>query len=134
MNPLLADIVLIVHFAFVAFVVGGLALVWIGAVLGWAWVRNFWFRAAHLAAIAFRRRRSPAGSLVPADRVGGRTARRARGEEFRRALDPPRDVLRFPGVGVHPCLRAVRPRRRGDVVVDTPKEKGRMTRPFDSGG
>ena len=53
MNPFLADIVLIVHFLFVAFVVGGLALIWVGAASGWAWVRNFWFRVAHLAAIAF---------------------------------------------------------------------------------
>lgn len=49
----LADLVLIVHFAFVSFVVGGLALVWAGAAAGWQWVRNFWFRAAHLAAIAY---------------------------------------------------------------------------------
>jgi hypothetical protein len=49
----LADLVLIVHFAFVLFVVGGLALTWIGAAAGWHWVRNFRFRAAHLAAIAF---------------------------------------------------------------------------------
>jgi len=53
MNPFLADIVLIVHFLFVAFVVGGLALIWVGAASGWAWVRNFWFRVAHLAAIVF---------------------------------------------------------------------------------
>jgi len=53
MNFLLADIVLIVHFAFVLFVVGGLALIWIGAAAGWEWVRNFWFRVAHLAAIVF---------------------------------------------------------------------------------
>ena len=52
-NALLADLVLIVHFAFVLFVVGGLALIWIGAAAGWQWVRNFWFRIAHLAAIAF---------------------------------------------------------------------------------
>jgi len=47
----LADLVLLVHFAFVLFVVGGLALIWIGAAAGWSWVRNFWFRVAHLAAI-----------------------------------------------------------------------------------
>ena len=51
MNALLADFILIVHFLFVAFVVGGLALIWIGAAGGWLWVRNFWFRIAHLAAI-----------------------------------------------------------------------------------
>ena len=53
MHALLADAILLLHFGFVLFVVGGLALVWIGAAAGWAWVRNFWFRAAHLAAIAF---------------------------------------------------------------------------------
>jgi hypothetical protein len=53
MQAVLADLVLIVHFAFVAFVVGGLALVWCGAAMGWRWVRHFWFRAAHLAAIVF---------------------------------------------------------------------------------
>jgi hypothetical protein len=52
-TTVLADAVLIVHFAFVLFVVGGLAAVWLGAAAGWRWVRNFWFRAAHLAAIAF---------------------------------------------------------------------------------
>jgi polyferredoxin len=53
MHAVAADIVLAIHFAFVLFVVGGLALIWIGAAAGWTWVRNFWFRAAHLAAIAF---------------------------------------------------------------------------------
>ena len=28
-------------------------LVWIGAALGWRWVRNPWFRYAHLGAIVF---------------------------------------------------------------------------------
>ena len=48
-----ADLILIVHFAFVLFVVGGLPAIWIGAVCGWRWVRNLRFRAAHLAAISF---------------------------------------------------------------------------------
>lgn len=53
MSHALADVVLVVHFAFVAFVVGGLAAIWIGAAAGWRWVRNFWFRVLHLAAICF---------------------------------------------------------------------------------
>ena len=65
MNTLLADIVLIVHFAFVLFVVGGLAAIWIGTVAGLAWVRNFWFRAAHLAAIAFVAAESLLGIWCP---------------------------------------------------------------------
>ena len=53
MSPFLADVILIAHFAFVLFVVGGLPLIWIGAAAHWRWVRNFWLRAAHLAAIVF---------------------------------------------------------------------------------
>jgi len=51
MESLLADLILVVHFGFVMFVVGGLALIWFGAAFSWQWVRNFWFRVAHLAAI-----------------------------------------------------------------------------------
>jgi len=47
----LADLVLVIHAAFIAFVVVGLVLIWIGWLLKWAFVRNMWFRAAHLAAI-----------------------------------------------------------------------------------
>jgi len=50
-NP--ADALLVLHFAIVLFIVGGLVLVWLGAALGWRWVRNPWFRYAHLGAIAF---------------------------------------------------------------------------------
>lgn len=50
---LLADAVLIVHFLFVLFVAGGLLATWIGAALGWEWVRDIRFRVAHLAAILF---------------------------------------------------------------------------------
>jgi polyferredoxin len=49
---LLADSVLVFHFLIAGFVVLGLIFVWIGALAGWAWVRNPWFRYAHLAAIA----------------------------------------------------------------------------------
>jgi hypothetical protein len=49
---LFADCVAIVHAGYLAFVVVGLALVIIGIVKGWGWVRNFWFRAAHLIAIS----------------------------------------------------------------------------------
>ena len=50
---MLADAVLIVHFAFVLFVVIGALLIWCGMALDWHWVRNRMFRIAHLAAIAF---------------------------------------------------------------------------------
>ena len=49
---LLADAVLFVHFAFVVFVVGGLAFIIVGHVRDWRWAKSLWFRLAHLAAIA----------------------------------------------------------------------------------
>lgn len=53
MQPLAADALLVFHFAIAAFIVCGLILVWIGAAAGWIWVRNPWFRYAHLGAIVF---------------------------------------------------------------------------------
>lgn len=61
----LADAILVVHFAFVTFVVGGLAAIWIGAVAGWRWVRNFRFRVAHLAAICFVAGEAALGIMCP---------------------------------------------------------------------
>ena len=49
---LLADILLVVHFAFVSFVVIGLFITWLGYFLRWTFVRNFYFRAAHILAMA----------------------------------------------------------------------------------
>jgi len=65
MHAVLADVVLVVHFLFVAFVVGGFAMIWIGAAAGWDWVRNIAFRAAHLAAIAVVAAESLAGVWCP---------------------------------------------------------------------
>ena len=50
---MMADLVVVVHFAIVLYIVGGLAAVWLGAPLGWRWVRNPWFRYLHLAAIGY---------------------------------------------------------------------------------
>jgi hypothetical protein len=50
---LLADTVLALHVAVVAFVVGGLLLVIGGNLLHWRWVNALWFRLAHLGAILF---------------------------------------------------------------------------------
>ena len=44
--------ILILHFAVIAFNVGGCVLIPIGAWCRWRWVRNFWFRIAHLASLA----------------------------------------------------------------------------------
>ena len=65
MSALLADALLVVHFAVVVFVVGGLVVVWIGAAAGWRWVRNPWFRYAHLLAIAAIAAESVLGYACP---------------------------------------------------------------------
>jgi polyferredoxin len=65
MSTLAADAVLLVHFAFVSFVLGGFALIWLGALLHWQWIRNFRFRAIHLAAISFVAAEAVAGVMCP---------------------------------------------------------------------
>lgn len=52
MWALLADAVLVLHFAIVLFVIGGLVATIAGNLLGWRWVNGYVFRLAHLAAIA----------------------------------------------------------------------------------
>ncbi len=52
MRLLLADIVLVVHFGLALFITAGLANIWLGRALGWAWIRNLRFRLAHIAAIS----------------------------------------------------------------------------------
>lgn len=47
-----ADAVLLLHVFFVAFIVIGLLLIFVGKVRAWLWVRNPWFRLAHLVAIS----------------------------------------------------------------------------------
>lgn len=62
---MLADAVLLVHAAFVAFVVGGLAAIWAGLAAGRAFARNRAFRLAHLGAIAFVAAESLLGIACP---------------------------------------------------------------------
>jgi len=62
---LLADIVLTLHVAVVAFVVGGLVLVLAGNLRGWRWVNTLWFRLAHLVAIGVVVAETWLGMLCP---------------------------------------------------------------------
>ncbi len=62
---MLADTVLIFHFLYVMFVVGSLPLIWLGAWLGWTFVRNRWFRFLHLGSILFVVIESSMGVVCP---------------------------------------------------------------------
>lgn len=53
MSPaVFANVIVLVHFAYVAFLIFGLAAIVLGIVFRWPWVRNGWFRAIHLTMIA----------------------------------------------------------------------------------
>ncbi len=65
---LLADFVLISHFLYVLFVVGSLPVIWLGAWLKLAFVRNPWFRYLHLAAIILVVAESLLGVVCPLTR------------------------------------------------------------------
>ena len=52
MKSLAADIILVVHFCFIAFVLGGQGCILLGAWRRWAWVRQRTFRVIHIVAVA----------------------------------------------------------------------------------
>ncbi|WP_386083393.1 DUF2784 domain-containing protein [Vreelandella sp. F11] len=62
---LIADIILILHVLFVAFVVLGLAAIYAGYFLNWRWVRNRTFRIVHLCAIGYVVVQAWAGMVCP---------------------------------------------------------------------
>ncbi len=62
---LLAEGVAVFHAAYVAFVTIGFALIAAGIAMRWEWVRSFWFRVAHLGAIAFVCAESLMGTACP---------------------------------------------------------------------
>lgn len=64
----LADIILILHFMFVLFVVGSLPLIWLGAWLHLKFVRNLAYRLTHAAAILFVVGESLVGMVCPLTR------------------------------------------------------------------
>src|SRR6516164_5076200 len=63
-NPA-ADAVVVLHAAYVLFVVLGQVAILIGLVCRWKWVRNMWFRWLHLAAISLVVAESLLGIVCP---------------------------------------------------------------------
>ena len=60
-----ADLTVVIHFAFVLFVLFGQILITIGALAGWGWVRNIKFRVIHLVSILFVVFESLVGVICP---------------------------------------------------------------------
>jgi hypothetical protein len=48
---LLADLIVAIHVAYVGYIVVGQLAIMVGALRGWQWIHNRWFRATHLLAI-----------------------------------------------------------------------------------
>jgi len=62
---LLADVVLLVHFAFVAFVALGFLAIWLGYFCRWSFVRDLRFRLTHLIAMGVVLAESLTGFICP---------------------------------------------------------------------
>ena len=62
---LAADVLLVSHSLFAAFLVLGLVAIFLGRWLSWAWVLNFWFCLSHLAAIAIVVFQTWVGTICP---------------------------------------------------------------------
>jgi len=62
---LIADTILVIHFAFVVFVVFGLMLILVGLLARWFWIHNRNFRLSHLAAVGFVVLQAWLGQLCP---------------------------------------------------------------------
>lgn len=63
-----ADALLFTHVLFVAFIIVGLLLILVGKLLSWSWVRNPWFRMAHLLGIVVVILQSWLGVICPLTR------------------------------------------------------------------
>ncbi|MDX2218144.1 MAG: DUF2784 family protein [Burkholderiales bacterium] len=62
---MLADLILLLHLAIVLFNTLGLVLVWVGAALGWHWVRIFAFRIAQLLLMGYIALQALVGQICP---------------------------------------------------------------------
>jgi len=82
MYRFLADLVLVTHALFVAFVVLGLVVILLGKYRRWGWVRNSWFRSAHLVAIGIVMAESWLGLICPLTEWEGRLREAAGGSAY----------------------------------------------------
>ena len=118
---ILADAIVVFHAAFVAFVVLGMVAIVLGLALRRGWVRNFWFRTLHLAAIGVVTALTLAGMMCPLT-VLGESTEAAGGAAvvsggFHRLLGAPAHLLRRRALGLHARVYPVRPAGPGDVRV-----------------
>ncbi len=64
-SAILADLIVVVHFLYVLFTVGGELAIILGGVLRWSWTRNLPFRVVHLASVVLVAVEAVAGAACP---------------------------------------------------------------------
>jgi hypothetical protein len=62
---MLADAIVVIHLLIVLFILAGPPLIYLGAALRWAWVKNWRLRILHLGAILFVAAESLLGITCP---------------------------------------------------------------------
>src|SRR5258708_39795575 len=77
-----ADLVVVFHASYVAFVVLGMLAIVAGLATGRGWARNFWFRVLHLAAIGVVAAQALAGMNCPLTLVENHLRRLAGQETY----------------------------------------------------
>ena len=82
MQLFLADLILTTHALFVAFVILGLVVILPGSYWHWGWVRNWWFRAAHLLAIVIVTAEAWLGLICPLTEWENRSREAASGNAY----------------------------------------------------
>jgi hypothetical protein len=78
----LADLILVAHVLFVAFVMLGLVAVLLGKYCRWGWVKNWWFRLAHLVAIGIVIAKSWLSMVCPITEWESRSREAADGSSY----------------------------------------------------
>ncbi len=76
----LADVILVTHALIVLFNLVSLPLIWLGYFCRWRFVRNFYFRAVHVAMLAYISLQACGGKLCPLT-IWENTLRREAGAE-----------------------------------------------------
>jgi hypothetical protein len=121
LSGLLANTVLILHVGIATFVVGGLVLAILGNLNRWSRVNNFWFRIAHLVAIAVVLAESWSGVACPRTTLEmwlrSHAGASTYGRGVYRALAPTAAVLRRPALGVCACVLSLWLTRLGKLLV-----------------
>ena len=138
MHPaLIADLISTLHLGIVVYVLMGQFLILVGWPLGWAWIRNPWFRLSHLGVMVFVAAQGAVGRLCPLTTWEWELRRRA-GQEGQEGtfvgrlahdvlfVDVPQATLNWIYVGfaalVVATWIAVRPRRRSRPAPFQPGE------------